>query len=125
MTTCRMLCSLCHFNSLNPKRPFSFRSFKTRTFLGGSDMNWTVPTLWSFTPPHHPLTFPSPSIKTQGKGLRFARLIGPLPRLSPKPSQNLTSTQKKPAASDRPSSLLTEIFKPPGTVSVGLIRLIL
>ncbi|GBN34839.1 hypothetical protein AVEN_258238-1 [Araneus ventricosus] len=37
----------------------------------------------------------------------FARIIGSsLPSLSSKRSQNLTSTQKKPTASDRPSSLL-------------------
>ncbi|GBO35268.1 hypothetical protein AVEN_247508-1 [Araneus ventricosus] len=51
------------------------------------------------------------SLKTHGNGLRFAKIIGHhLPRLSPKQSQNLTSPQKKPTASDRPSSLLKGNF---------------
>ncbi|GBO26813.1 Fatty-acid amide hydrolase 2, partial [Araneus ventricosus] len=46
-----------------------------------------------------------------GNGLWLVRIIGPpITRLSPKRSQNLTSPQKKPTASDRPSSLLREFF---------------
>ncbi|GBM52636.1 hypothetical protein AVEN_68324-1 [Araneus ventricosus] len=41
-------------------------------------------------------------------GLWLARIIGPLPCLSPKRSQNLTSPPNKATASDRPSSLLRE-----------------
>ncbi|GBN64587.1 hypothetical protein AVEN_189781-1 [Araneus ventricosus] len=40
-----------------------------------------------------------------------------LPHLSPKRPQNFTSPQMKTTASDRPSSLLREIFRPPGTAS--------
>ncbi|GBO17348.1 hypothetical protein AVEN_132735-1 [Araneus ventricosus] len=36
--------------------------------------------------------------------------LDPLPRLSPNRSQNITSTQKKPTVSDRPSSFLRENF---------------
>ncbi|GBM76314.1 hypothetical protein AVEN_214739-1 [Araneus ventricosus] len=47
--------------------------------------------------PHHPNPA---SRKAHGNGLLLARIIGPpLPRLSPKRSQNLPSPQKKPTAS--------------------------
>ncbi|GBM26823.1 hypothetical protein AVEN_32075-1 [Araneus ventricosus] len=59
---------------------------------------------------HLPHSLLQPSLKAHGNGLRLARIIGPLSRLSTKRSQSLTSPQKKPTASDRPSPLLRGNF---------------
>ncbi|GBN18484.1 hypothetical protein AVEN_181819-1 [Araneus ventricosus] len=92
-------------DTVSPMRLFSSSPFKTGTF-------------WEEAPefsqpgghlPHH-TTPAKPSLKVHGNGLWLARIIGPLPRLSPKPSQNLNYPQKKLTASDRPSSLLRGNF---------------
>ncbi|GBM93971.1 hypothetical protein AVEN_22639-1 [Araneus ventricosus] len=49
-----------------------------------------------------------------GFGWQGALELDSLLRLSPKRSQNLTSPQKKPSASDWSSLLLRESFRPPG-----------
>ncbi|GBL92333.1 hypothetical protein AVEN_35865-1 [Araneus ventricosus] len=63
------------FNSLIPRRLCSSSLLKPN-FLGGCDMNWTLPTwVWSFTLPPHPLL--QPSLKAHGNGLWLASIIGP------------------------------------------------
>ncbi|GBN44649.1 hypothetical protein AVEN_204992-1, partial [Araneus ventricosus] len=80
-------------------------------FLGGSDMNWTLPTWVVIYPTTSP---PDPGynlpLKRTEMGCGWQEQLDPLPRLSPKRSQNLTSPQKKPTASDRLSSLLRGHF---------------
>ncbi|GBO08299.1 hypothetical protein AVEN_171613-1 [Araneus ventricosus] len=59
----------------------------------------------------HPNPFYNLPLKRKEMGCGSQGYLDPLPRLSPKRSQNLTSPQKKPNASDPPSSLLRGNFK--------------
>ncbi|GBM92807.1 hypothetical protein AVEN_182698-1 [Araneus ventricosus] len=71
-------------------------------------MNWTLPTLVVIYNPTPAITFPEDARK-------WAAVCKDnwtsLPRLSPKRPQNLTSPEKKPTVSDRPSSMLKKNFQ--------------
>ncbi|GBM35713.1 hypothetical protein AVEN_58398-1 [Araneus ventricosus] len=97
-----------HVNSLIPRRLFLLAPLKTKV-LEENDVNWTLPTWVVIFPTASPpdISFP--------QGARKWAVVGkdnwtPLPRSTPKQSQNLTSPQKKAIASDRPPSLLRGNF---------------
>ncbi|GBN03984.1 hypothetical protein AVEN_137141-1 [Araneus ventricosus] len=58
----------------------------------------------------HPTTCCNLPLRRTEIGCGGQGSLDSLPRLSSKRSQNITSTQKKPTASDRPSSFLRENF---------------
>ncbi|GBL87733.1 hypothetical protein AVEN_81344-1 [Araneus ventricosus] len=60
--------------------------------------------------PHNPNPCCNLPLRPMEMGCGTQGWLAPLPRLYPKRSQNLISPQKKPTASDRPSSLLRGNF---------------
>ncbi|GBN35586.1 hypothetical protein AVEN_183899-1 [Araneus ventricosus] len=96
-----------HLTLYTPGDLFLVAPLKPGTF-GRKRHELESPNLGGHLPPSTPaITFPSGARKWDAvcKGIWI-----PLPQLSPKRSQNLISPQKKPTASDGPSSLLKGKF---------------
>ncbi|GBO04899.1 hypothetical protein AVEN_111513-1 [Araneus ventricosus] len=80
-------------------------NFSLSLYFGENKSAWRMrKSAEGFGSRHHTL-HKEPSLKEHGNGLWLAKMIGPLPRLSSKRSQNLTTPQKKKTASYWPSWL--------------------